>query len=85
MKGRKFELKKQTQLKKIRNKTHKLPHLKGYSSLVFHLERDQILQTGMSNETKQQSVQELRKKYFGTNEEQLRAQAYETMHDQKNN
>lgn len=47
--------------------------------------RDQILQTGMSNETKQQSVQELRKKYFGTNEEQLRAQAYETMHDQKNN
>ncbi|MCG5258565.1 hypothetical protein MCL28_19390 [Acinetobacter pittii] len=48
-------------------------------------ERDQILQTGMSNETKQQSVQELRKKYFGTNEEQLRAQAYETMHDQKNN
>lgn len=48
-------------------------------------ERDQILKTGMSNETKQQSVEELRKKYFGTNEEQLRAQAYETMHDQSNN
>ncbi|SEO16320.1 lipase secretion chaperone [Acinetobacter sp. yr461] len=48
-------------------------------------ERDQILKTGMSNETKQQSVEELRKRYFGTNEEQLRAQAYETMHDQSNN
>ncbi len=59
--GKKIRAKETNPTKKIRNKTHKLPHLKGYSSLVFHLERDQILQTGMSNETKQQSVQELRK------------------------
>lgn len=46
-------------------------------------ERDQILKTGMSNEVKQQSVDELRKKYFSTNEELLRAEAYETIREQK--
>lgn len=46
-------------------------------------ERDQIIKTGMSNEVKQQSVDELRKKYFSTNEELLRAEAYETIREQK--
>lgn len=37
----------------------------------------------MSNEVKRQSVDELRKKYFSTNEELLRAEAYETIREQK--
>lgn len=45
-------------------------------------ERDSILQSGMSDDAKQKAVQQLRNQHFPSQEEQLRASTFESVHDQ---
>lgn len=46
--------------------------------------RDQILKSDANDAIKQQSINQLRNRSFGTKEDLLRAQSYEVIHDQKN-
>ncbi|ENX41770.1 lipase secretion chaperone [Acinetobacter sp. NIPH 2100] len=45
--------------------------------------RDQILKSDASNESKQQSINQLRNQSFGSKEDLLRAQSYEMIYDRK--
>ena len=45
-------------------------------------ERDQIMKSGMSQNAKQQAVQQLRTQHFSNPQEQLRLDTFEQVHDQ---
>ena len=44
--------------------------------------RDQILQSGLSDQTKQQNIRQLQQQYFPQPQQQLRLETFETIHDQ---
>ena len=45
-------------------------------------ERDNIIQSGMSDDAKQKAVQQLRAQHFQNKEDQLRVNTFESIHDQ---
>lgn len=44
--------------------------------------RDQVLQSGLSDQVKQQNIQQLKQQYFPQKQQQLRLETFENIHDQ---